>query len=59
MFCVRKKLSFNPFALRKAKIEYNFGLSECNRVNPSLIYAAELSVVSYTQSLYTVFVCWH
>ena len=22
----------NPFALRKAKIVYNFGLSECNRV---------------------------
>ena len=27
----------NPIALRKAKIAYNFGLSECNRVknNPS------------------------
>ena len=25
--------SFNPFALRKAKIVYNFGLSEGNRVN--------------------------
>ena len=24
--------SFNPIALRKAKIVYNFGLSECNRV---------------------------
>ena len=23
----------NPTALRKAKIVYNFGLSECNRVN--------------------------
>ena len=23
---------FNPVALRKAKIVYNFGLSECNRV---------------------------
>ena len=23
----------NPFALRKAKIAYDFGLSECNRVN--------------------------
>ena len=23
----------NPIALRKAKIAYNFGLSECNRVN--------------------------
>ena len=25
-------LSFNPTALRKAKIVYNFGLSECNRI---------------------------
>ena len=25
-------LGFNPTALRKAKIVYNFGLSECNRV---------------------------
>ena len=24
---------FNPIALRKAKIVYNFDLSECNRVN--------------------------
>ena len=24
---------FNPIALRKAKIVYNFGLSECNWVN--------------------------
>ena len=24
---------FNPSALRKAKIVYYFGLSECNRVN--------------------------
>ena len=24
---------FNPIALRTAKIAYNFGLSECNRVN--------------------------
>ena len=26
-------LYFNPIALRKAKIPYNFGLSECNMVN--------------------------
>ena len=25
-------IGFNPTALRKAKIVYNFGLSECNRV---------------------------
>ena len=28
-------LIFNPIALRKAKIAYNFGLSKCNRVNRS------------------------
>ena len=27
-----KRALFNPTALRKAKIVYNFGLSECNRV---------------------------
>ena len=26
------KATFNPIALRKAKIAYKFGLSECNRV---------------------------
>ena len=25
-------LRFNPVALRKAKIVYNFGLSECNKI---------------------------
>ena len=34
MCTVRLKISlFNPTALRKAKIAYNFGLSESNRVN--------------------------
>ena len=26
-------MPFNPSSLRKAKIVYNFGLSECNRAN--------------------------
>ena len=30
--CLLMCNSFNPTALRKAKIVYNFGLSECNRV---------------------------
>ena len=30
-------LRFNPIALRRAKIVYNFGLSECNRVNTVLV----------------------
>ena len=29
----KQQALFNPVALRKAKIVYNFGLSECNRVN--------------------------
>ena len=29
----KAKTAYNPTALRKAKIAYNFGLSECNRVN--------------------------
>ena len=28
---------FNPTALRKAKIAYNFGLSECNRVKEQYV----------------------
>ena len=32
---------FNPVALRKAKIVYNFGLSECKRVNkPAFVMKA-------------------
>ena len=31
-FLIWKLPSINPIALRKAKIVYNFGLSECNRV---------------------------
>ena len=31
-FALWKVSSFNPIALRKTKIAYNFGLSECNRV---------------------------
>ena len=29
---ILKSVSLNPIALKKAKIVYNFGLSECNRV---------------------------
>ena len=31
-FGENSRLFFNPVAHRKAKIVYNFGLSECNRV---------------------------
>ena len=32
-------IHLNPIALRKAKIVYNFGLSECNRVNQVYCYS--------------------
>ena len=37
--------AFNPTALRKAKIVYNFGLSECNRVNPLTVYTRNIDCV--------------
>ena len=37
---------YNPFALRKAKIVYNFGLSECNRVkNVSFLRLRRLKTI--------------
>ena len=38
------RLPFNPFALRKAKIVYNFGLSECSRVKWKNLLPKETSV---------------
>ena len=38
--------NFNPIALKKAKIAYNFGLSGCNRVNTLLnIFIIQYSCV--------------
>ena len=37
---------FNPFALRKSKIVYNFGLSECNRVKVN-VYNLGLSECNF------------
>ena len=34
-----KKNTINPVALRKAKIVYNFGLSECNRLMPAIMFS--------------------
>ena len=33
---------FNPIALRKAKIVYNFGLSECNRVKEEFAFEEQM-----------------
>ena len=37
------KRIFNPIALRKAKIVYNFGLSECSRVKEKRLYMLTVS----------------
>ena len=34
--------NFNPIALRRAKIAYNFGLSECSRVKENLLLKLRL-----------------
>ena len=44
------RVFFNPIALRKAKITYNFGLSECNKVKPvvhGVYFCTETSYKSY------------
>ena len=43
---------FNPIALKKAKIVYNFGLSECNRVKQSFV------VFGYMQTVKLLF-CYY
>ena len=40
----RKGLTFNPIAPRKAKIVYNFGLSECNRVKGFIFLRIDLCI---------------
>ena len=50
-------LSVYPFALRKAKIVYNFGLSECNRVKRKphfgkVLFAREANRMSQKLSAY-------
>ena len=47
MFTVNPQ--FNPIALRKAKIVYNFGLSECNKVK-----SHESSKMSRMLNMFTV-----
>ena len=45
MLLLQQILSFNPIALRKAKIVYNFGLPECSRVKgKNLLQKSKLSL---------------
>ena len=41
----------NPIALRKAKIVYNFGLSECNRVKFLFDFTESLTSKDFSQYL--------
>ena len=53
----------NPIALRKAKIVYNFGLSECNRVQRKIIVLSKdtkiifFAIFSYFFQLSKVGIC--
>ena len=38
-WCFTDWPDFNPIALRKAKIAYNFGLSECSSVKFQFLYS--------------------
>ena len=41
--------TLNPTALRKAKIVYNFGLSECNRVKENNSVSSESEPTFYNE----------
>ena len=47
--------SLNPIALRKAKIVYNFGLSECSRAKEEKIFPEEST--SFEERLFLRFCC--
>ena len=42
----------NPIALRKAKIIYNFGLSECTRVERQTIVLSKFVLSKYIQIIF-------
>ena len=50
--CILKDFFFdmNPVALRKAKIVYNFGLSECNRVKrKTIVLSKDIKILIFLQ----------
>ena len=42
----------NPIALRKAKIVYNFGLFECNRVKDQVTVHTSAMSIGYNENLF-------
>ena len=48
---------FNPIALRKAKIVYNFGLSECSRVNLRQCKTMKAILSSYVLFIVKLYIC--
>ena len=51
---LREKCSLNPIALRKAKIIYNFGLSEWNRVKVDLHYPIKFNTKCCTVFIFII-----
>ena len=48
--CILKDFFFdmNPIVLTKAKIEYNFGLSECNRVkSKTIVLSKDIKIIFF------------
>ena len=37
----------NPTAIRKAKIVYNFGLSECNRIKKTNEFSKDIKIIFF------------
>ena len=49
--CILKEFFFdmNPIAPRKAKIVYNFGLSECNRIKrKTIVLLKDIEIISFS-----------
>ena len=53
---VNMQACLNPIALRKAKIEYNFGLSDCNGVNLPAYPNLHFILISHSVLIYCVYV---
>ena len=57
--CILKDFFFdmNPIALRKAKIVYNFGLSECSRVKrKTIVLSKDIKIIFFAMISY-IFNC--
>ena len=56
--CILKEFFFdmNPIAPRKAKIVYNFGLSECNRIKrKTIVLLKDIEIISFSIFFFSFF----